>query len=102
MYMKKSSIKTEKDLIAEILSGKYRDCYLIYNRKSTDEADNQKNSISYQKSENARYAYREKLSIAQITIKGFSADGIISEKHSGFTEDDDIHITDEGLVQYRI
>ena len=102
MYMKKPSLKTEKDLIAEILSGKYRDCYLIYNRKSTDEADNQKNSISYQKSENARFAYREKLSIAQITIKGFSADGIISEKHSGFTEDNDISITDDGLVQYRI
>jgi DNA invertase Pin-like site-specific DNA recombinase len=100
--MKKVSIKTEKDLIDEILSGKYRDSYLIYNRKSTDEADNQKNSISYQKSENARYAYREKLSIAPITIKGFSADGIISEKHSGFTEDNDISITDEGLVQYRI
>ncbi len=102
MYMKKVSIKTEKDLIDEILSGKYRDSYLIYNRKSTDEADNQKNSISYQKSENARYAYREKLSIAPITIKGFSADGIISEKHSGFTEDNDISITDDGLVQYRI
>lgn len=35
--MKKPSIKTEKDLIAEILNGKYRDCHLIYNRKSTDE-----------------------------------------------------------------
>ena len=102
MYMKKPSIKTEKDLIAEILSGKYRDCYLIYNRKSTDEADNQKNSISYQKSENARHAHRERLSIAPITIKGFSADGVISEKHSGFTEDNDISITDDGLVQYRI
>ncbi len=102
MYMKKFSPKTEKDLIAEIISGKYRDHYLIYNRKSTDEADNQKNSISYQKSENARHAYREKLSIAPITIKGFSADGIISEKHSGFTEDNDITITEDGLVQYRI
>jgi site-specific DNA recombinase len=71
MYMKNPSIKTEKDLIAEILSGKYRDCHLIYNRKSTDEADNQKNSISYQKIENARFAHREKLSIAQITSKDF-------------------------------
>lgn len=102
MYMKKTSVKTEKDLIADILSGKYRDHYLAYGRKSTDEADNQKNSISYQKSENTRYAFRERLPIAPITIKGFCADGVISEKHSGFTEDNDITITDDGLVQYRI
>lgn len=102
MYMKKVSVKTEKDLIEEILSGKYRDFYLIYNRKSTDEADNQKNSISYQKAENSRYAMRERLPIAQITLKGFSTNGIISEKHSGFKEDFDVMINDEGLVQYRI
>ena len=100
--MKKASVKTEKDLIEEILSGKYRDFYLIYNRKSTDEADNQKNSISYQKAENSRYAVRERLPIAQITLKGFSTNGIISEKHSGFKEDFDVMINDEGLVQYRI
>lgn len=100
--MEKSEIKTEKDLINKILSGKYREFYLIYNRKSTDEVDNQKNSISYQKAENTRFAYREKLPIAMVTIKGFCADGIISEKHSGFKEDNDITITDDGLVQYRI
>ncbi len=102
MYMKKPNLKTEKDLIDEILSGKYRDSYLVYNRKSTDEADNQKNSIEYQKSENTRFAYREKLSIAHISIKGFSADGIISEKHSGFKEDNDVTISSDGIVQYRI
>lgn len=84
-----------------MLAGNYRDTYLIYGRKSTDEADNQKNSISYQRSENARYADREKLPVALITIKGFCADGIVSEKHSGFTEDNDISITDDGLVQSR-
>ncbi len=45
MYMKKISINSEKDLETEIISGKYRDSYLIYNRKSTDETDSQKNSI---------------------------------------------------------
>lgn len=100
--MKKAGIKTEKDLIEEILSGKYRDFYLIYNRKSTDEADNQKNSISYQKTENTRYAMRERLPVAQITLKSFSMNGVISEKHSGFKEDLDVTISDEGLVQYRI
>lgn len=100
--MIKSIIKTEKELLAEILSGKYRDCYLVYNRKSTDEADNQKNSISYQGAENTRFAHRERLPIAMITMKGFCADGIISEKHSGFKENDDFTITDDGMVQYRI
>ena len=41
--------KNEITINKEIQSGKYRDCYLLYNRKSTDEPDNQKNSITYQK-----------------------------------------------------
>ena len=102
MYMKMKSPKTEAQVYAEIKSGKYREHYLIYNRKSTDEADNQKNSISYQKSENARFAHRERLGVANITIKSFCADGVVSEKHSGFTEDNEISITDDGMVQYRI
>ena len=102
MYMKMKSPKTEVQVYADIKSGKYREHYLIYNRKSTDEADNQKNSISYQKSENARFAHRERLGVANITIKSFCADGVVSEKHSGFTEDNEISITDDGLVQYRI
>ena len=100
--MSKTSIKTEKELIEAILKGVFRDFYLIYNRRSMDEAESQKNSISYQKSENTKFAFRERLPIAQLTIKGFVADGIISESHSGFTEDDDVVITEEGLVQYRI
>jgi len=100
--MRKPEIKTEKNILKDIKNGVYRNQYLIYNRKSTDEVDNQKNSISYQKSENTRFAFREKFSIAPITIKSFCVDGMVSEKHSGFKEDDDIFITDDGLVQYRI
>ncbi len=100
--MKKSSIKTEKEIVEEILKGTFREFYLIYNRRSMDEAESQKNSISYQKAENTKFAFRERLSVAQFTIKGFLADGIISESHSGFTEDDDVVITEEGIVQYRI
>lgn len=83
-------------------SGRFRAHYLIYNRKSTDDTDNQKNSIAYQKSENTRFAQREGLPIAPITIDGFCVNGVISEKHSGFKEDNDITITRDGLVQYRI
>jgi site-specific DNA recombinase len=98
----KNTIKTEEQIFKDITDGKYRDYYFIYNRKSTDDEDNQKNSISYQKTENTRFAFKERLPIAMITIKGFCVDGIVSEKHSGFKEDDDISITNEGLVQYRI
>ena len=100
--MKQNRPKTEKDIFTNIESGKYHDSYLIYNRKSTDDTENQKNSISYQKSENTRFAYREKLPVAPVTIQGLCADGIISEKHSGFKEDNNITITNDGLVQYRI
>lgn len=100
--MNKINDKTEKKIIDEILSGKYRGSYLVYNRKSTDEADNQKNSISYQRAENTRFAKKENISIAPVTLKSFSSNGIISEKHSGFKEDNDVIISNEGVVQYRI
>ncbi len=100
--MNKHIQKTEKEIFEDIKNGKYRDCYFIYNRKSTDDEDNQKNSISYQKTENTRFAFREKLPVALITIKGFCVDGIVSEKHSGFKEDNNITITNDGMVQYRI
>lgn len=92
----------EEKLFKEIESGKFREFYLVYNRKSTDEPDNQKNSISYQKSQNLRFAKAERIPLAPITIKSFCADGVISEKHSGFKEDNEITITADGLVQYKI
>ena len=71
--------KSDTQLLKEIQSGKYRECYLVYSRKSTDEPDNQKNSITYQKSENTKFAYREKLPLAVFTLQGFCVDGIISD-----------------------
>ena len=94
--------KNEQNLIKEIESGKYKNHYFVYNRKSTDEANNQKNSISYQRAENTRFANKGSLLIAPVTIEGFCVNGIISEKHSGFKEDDDVTISNEGIVQYRI
>jgi site-specific DNA recombinase len=93
---------TERILLKEIASGKYRDCYLVYNRKSTDEPDNQKNSIDYQKKENGRFAVRDHLTVAPVTLKGLCVDGVISERHSGFKETNELTITNDGLVQYRI
>jgi site-specific DNA recombinase len=99
--MTKPSTLEEKQL-RDILAGKYKDFYFIYNRKSTDELNNQKNSISYQKAENARFASRQGLPLAPISIKGFCTDGIISEKHSAFKEDNEITFTETGQVQYNI
>jgi site-specific DNA recombinase len=94
--------KIEKKLLDDIQNGKYRDYYLIYNRKSTDDTQNQKNSIKYQKSENARFAFRENLTIAPITMEGFVTDGIISERHSGFKENSELIFGDGNTVQYRV
>src|SRR5579871_2257252 len=94
--------KNEAKILKEIAAGKYRDRFLVYIRKSTDEPDNQKNSIPYQKAEAAKFAEREHLPVAPITLTGFCVDGVISEKHSGFKESDDLTFTKDGLVQYHI
>ena len=92
----------QKNIIKEIESGIWKNHYLIYNRKSTDEPENQKNSIAYQKSENNRFAFKQKLPLANLNIEGFCTDGIISEKHSAFKEGTDMTFGNNGLVQYRI
>ncbi|HEY5368348.1 MAG TPA: recombinase family protein [Hanamia sp.] len=92
----------KKNIIKEIESGIWKNYYLVYNRKSTDEPENQKNSIAYQKSENTRFAFKQNFPIAKLTIEGFCTDGIISEKHSAFKEDTDMNFGNNGLVQYRI
>jgi DNA invertase Pin-like site-specific DNA recombinase len=94
--------KTEGQIFKDITAGKYRHAYLVYIRKSTDEPDNQKNSIAYQKMEGIKFSHREKLSVAPITLAGFCVNGVISEKHSGFKEDNDLTFTKDGLVQYHI
>ena len=49
-----------------------------------------------------KYALKEHLSIAPVTIPGFCTDGIIAEKHSAYKEDEIMIITDNGIVQFRI
>ena len=95
-------INTNNDFEKAIERGDFRNCYLIYCRKSTDEPHSQKNSIEYQNTENTRYANRASLPIASISIEGFCVDGIISERHSGFKEDIDFTITKQGHIQYGI
>lgn len=98
----KKTTKITDNILKEIESGKYKNCYLIYNRRSTDEPESQKNSLSYQKIENTRFAVREHIQIASLTIPGICLDGFISEKHSAFKEDKFMTIRDDGIVHYKI
>lgn len=93
---------TMTDLIQKIINGDFKDFHLLYTRKSTDEENSQKNSISYQKSENRKYADQHGFSVPLITIEGFCTDGIISERHSGFKESGDFEITEDGKVMFQI
>lgn len=93
---------THTDITKNLQNGMYQNSYLIYVRKSTDELENQKNSILYQIQENTKFALREQLNIADITLDGFCKDGIIAEKHSAFKEDFDFTIDEHGMVQYKI
>ena len=80
----------------------FKDMYLVYNRKSTDDAENQKNSLAYQLTENIKLSKKERLPIAGLTIPGFCEKGIINESHSGFKESDDFSIGDDGSIKYKI
>lgn len=90
------------ELIKRIERGEFRECYLIYNRKSSDDTDNQKNSIRYQKTENLRFAVAEKLKIAPFTLDGFATNGVVSERHSGFDESLELGFGPGNTVHYRI
>ena len=81
----------------------FKDQYLIYDRRSMDDADNQKNSLAYQQMKNLEFSYRSSLSIAEgLTIEGFCEAGVINESHSGFKEDEDFIINPDGSIQYNI
>ncbi len=94
--------KSHSTEIKLIKSGAYRSTYLIYARKSTDDTENQKNSIQYQRAENARFARAARLTIAPITLPGFCTNGMIAERHSGFKENADLSFGDGNTVQYRV
>jgi len=94
--------KNEGQILKDIAAGKHRHSYLVYIRKSTDEPDNQKNSIAYQKAEGIKFALREKLPVAPVTLTGLCVDGVISERHSGFKENNELTFSKDGLVQYHI
>lgn len=75
--------------------------YIVYTRKSTDDQENQKNSLPYQVEENLKYARANGLAIATTNIPGVMDKGVIQEKHSGYATSD-IKLNDAGQVVYDI
>jgi site-specific DNA recombinase len=76
--------------------------YLLYTRKSTDDAENQKNSIEYQIAEGKRYARSQGLLIVNTTIEGFCDEGIIKEHHSGYKADTAFQILADGSIKQKV
>ncbi len=77
--------------------------YAIYNRKSTDDAENQKNSLAYQRMRNLESVKKNGLPVAEgLTVAGFCEKGIIDESHSGFKENEDFTIGENGSIQYNV
>lgn len=58
--------------------------YLIYCRKSTDEVDNQKNSLEVQEKECKKFAESNWLKISQNSILWIMENWVIKESHSAF------------------
>ena len=88
--------------LKEIESLKYKDYYLIYIRKSTDDDGNQKNTLAGQKNSTLRFAKDKHLKIADVTFSPFCKNGIITEKHSSFKEDELMGFDSNGNVQHKI
>lgn len=79
----------------------YTDAYLVYARKSDESTDKQKNSIAYQVRECSRFAECQNLAVADVTIPGFTEDGVVKERHTAF-KTDGIAVTKDGTIQYKI
>src|SRR5665213_14597 len=90
------------EALAAEMAGRFENAYLIYCRKSTDDPNNQQNSIKYQDTENIKCARTRGLPIAELTFPGFCTTGIIHERHSGHKEDAYLKITSDGKVTYQI
>lgn len=86
----------------EKISNQYADFYIAYTRKSTDDIDNQKNSIEYQAQEIKRDLARQGIEIAPLTIEGFCTEGYITEHHSGFKEDSEFETNPDGTISISV
>lgn len=95
-------ISDEDKILKDILAGKYKEYYVIYSRKSTDDTNNQKNSLEYQHKQNFAYAKGHGLPIAPVTVPRLFTDGEVREKHSSFKENDGMIFNGDGTVTISI
>ena len=75
--------------------------YIIYARRSTDDANNQKNSLEYQETECRAFAERNKIPLSKETLDPLLQDGVIKERHSAF-KSNALSVNGAGLVEYQI
>src|SRR3989344_4962142 len=75
--------------------------FLLYTRRSTDDADNQKNSLEYQEAECRRYAATNSITVESNSINGFMEKGVIKERHSAYKASA-LSVSVAGLVEYQI
>ena len=75
--------------------------FIIYTRRSTDDPDNQKNSLEYQEAQGRKYAKDHKLKVSDETMPGMMDAGVISERHSAY-KSSALSFSGAGMVEYQI
>lgn len=75
--------------------------FFVYARRSTDDADNQQNSLEYQVPQCLRLARDQGLTIADETERLFCTNGIIRERHTAYVTNP-LEISTNGNVRYEI
>lgn len=75
--------------------------YVIYTRKSTDDLDNQQNSIEFQSARCLAYVKQHELSLADTTERLFIDGGIIKERHSAY-KTGGLELARDGAIRYQI
>jgi site-specific DNA recombinase len=76
--------------------------YIIYTRKSTDDAENQKNSIDYQIQACTKFCQSEKIPVMASSVKGFYENGIVREHHSGYKVNNSFTISDDRTITSKV
>ena len=75
--------------------------YLIYTRRSTDDPNNQKNSLEFQLQQSQKYADTQKIELTSDTVEGVMENGVIAERHSAY-KSNSLSVSVAGLVEYQI
>ena len=78
-----------------------KDGYAIYARRSSEDAENQRNSLDYQETLARRYAADHSLQLAALTEQNFIKAGVIRESHTAF-KTSELTIGNHGKIEFTI